>query len=259
MAGLTAKNMLGPGDPAPFEAYNAKGRSPFLLVGDHAGSAIPTALGDLGLGAADRTRHIAVDIGTYGLGHMLAELFDASFIHQSYSRLVIDCNRNPARADAIPIMSDGSRIAGNEGLDDAARTARINAIHSPYHAAIADAIDRRQAEGRETILLSLHSFTPVLKGFARPWAVGVLHWLGRIDFAQAMLAVLTSDPSLCVGDNEPYRMDATDYTVPRHAFAGHLRYAELEIRQDLIGDGEGQRTWADRIHKAATTALSRLP
>ena len=258
MAGLTAGNLLGEGGPSPFELYNAKGRSPFLLLGDHAGSALPACLEDLGLSAADRARHIAVDIGTYGLGLALADALDATFVHQTYSRLVIDCNRDPARADAIPIISDGSRIVGNEGLDGAARKARTAAIHSPYHEAIAAQIDHRRSDGRETILLSLHSFTPVLDGFVRPWTVGVLHWLGRTDFAKAMLSNLKSGERMCVGDNLPYQMDATDYTLPRHAFSRDLRYAEIEIRQDLIEDHQGQRLWADHVQRSAVAALSRL-
>jgi len=250
-----AATLLGPDDPAPFVIDNAEGRSPFLLIGDHAGSAIPAALGDLGLSAADRARHIALDIGVRGLGREVARLLDAPFIHQPYSRLVIDCNRDTAREDAIPIMSDGSRVASNEGLDDLGRAARIGDIHRPYHKAISTEINRRRAEKRETIILALHSFTPVLDGFSRPWDAGVLYWMGRTEFAQAMLCALQSDGSTCVGDNQPYQMDATDYTVPFHAFTRRLLYAELEIRQDRIADIEGQIYWARKIQRATNAFL----
>ncbi|WP_088182255.1 N-formylglutamate amidohydrolase [Sphingobium sp. Z007] len=256
MAGRTAYTLLGADDPAPVGLFNAAGSSPFLLIGDHAGSAVPTALGDLGLSPADRGRHIAIDIGVHGLGHVLARLLDAPFLHQYYSRLVIDCNRDPAQAEAIPVISDGSRIAGNEGLDAAARAARIKAIHAPYQAAIAATIAARQAAGRATILLSLHSFTPVMNGIARPWEVGVLHWRGRTDFARAMLDALRTDAALTVGDNQPYQMDATDHTVPRHAFPHNLPYAEIEVRQDLIGDADGQHIWAQRLAQAAQSAAA---
>ena len=258
MAGRTADGLLGADDPAPVGLFNAAGSSPFLLIGDHAGSAVPTALGDLGLAPADRGRHIAIDIGVHGLGHALANLLDAPFLHQYYSRLVIDCNRDPAMLEAIPAMSDGSRIVGNEGLDAAARAARVDAIHAPYQAAIAATIAARQAAGRDTILLSLHSFTPVMAGIARPWEVGVLHWLGRTDFAQAMLDALRTDAALTVGDNQPYQMDATDHTVPRHAFPHQLLYAEIEVRQDLIGDAAGQQRWALRLAQAAQSAAARI-
>ncbi|MEC3909355.1 N-formylglutamate amidohydrolase [Sphingobium sp. CR2-8] len=258
MAGGAADDLLGPDDPVPFGLFNATGRSSFLLIGDHAGSAIPKALGDLGLAATDRARHIAVDIGTYGLGRTLATLLDAPFLHQVYSRLVIDCNRDMDHPTAIPTVSDGSRVEGNEALDVADRARRIAAIHTPYHAAIAATIAARQAAGRETILLSLHSFTPVMDGIARPWDVGVLHWDGRTDFALALLEALKQEADLTVGDNQPYQMDATDYTVPLHAFAQSLPYAEIEVRQDLIDGLEGQTVWAGRLHHVAEAARRRL-
>lgn len=250
-----ATTLLGPDDPKPLAIDNAEGRSPFLLIGDHAGAAIPEALGDLGLTAADRARHIAIDIGVRGLGRELARLLDAPFIHQAYSRLVIDCNRDPAREDAVPIQSDGTTITGNCALNDFALGARISAIHAPYHAAIAAMLDARHQAGMETILLALHSFTPMLNGSVRPWDVGVLHWLGRTDFAKAMLSTFQRENAICVGDNEPYSMDATDYSVPRHAIGNDLPYAELEVRQDLISDDKGQLYWAGEIHRAAMSAL----
>ena len=246
--------LLGPNDPAPFGIFNAEGASPFLLIGDHAGSAIPRALGDLELPPVDRARHIAIDIGVLGMGRQLAQLLDAPFLHQTYSRLVIDCNRDPARADAIPTVSDGSSIGGNEGLDDAARRARIGHIHQPYHAALEAILDARQSAGRDTILLSLHSFTPIMAGGARPWHVGVMHWRGRSDFAQAMLQALTAQGDTIVGDNEPYAMDDTDYTVPRHAFPRGLAYAEIEVRQDLIATADGEAQWAARLAASCRAA-----
>ncbi|AOF95200.1 N-formylglutamate amidohydrolase [Sphingobium sp. RAC03] len=256
MAGRTAENLLGPGDPLPFGLFNAEGGSPFLLIGDHAGAAIPGALGDMGLSAADRGRHIAIDIGVYGLGRALARRLDAPFLHQSYSRLVIDCNRDPAHAEAIPALSDGTVIGGNADLDMAEKAERVRAIHRPYHQAMADLIAARTAAGRETILLSLHSFTPVLNGDVRPWDIGILHWQGRTDFALSMLDQLQSIAGVVVGDNEPYAMDATDYTVPFHAFPNGLRYAEIEVRQDLIQDAGGQALWAERITSAAQGAIA---
>ncbi|MFD1103811.1 N-formylglutamate amidohydrolase [Sphingobium olei] len=255
MAGQAA-TLLGPDDPAPSAIDNAEGRSPFLLIGDHAGAAIPKTLGDLGLTAADRSRHISIDIGVRGLGRELARLLDAPFIHQAYSRLVVDCNRDPEREDAVPVQSDGTTITGNCALNDTDLSARISAIHAPYHAAIAAMLDARHKAGMTTILLALHSFTPTLDGHVRPWDVGVLHWLGRTDFAKAMLFAFQGDSSICVGDNEPYRMDSTDYSIPLHAIGRDLPYAELEVRQDLISDQKGRLHWAGKIHRAAMSALT---
>ncbi|EIZ78992.1 n-formylglutamate amidohydrolase [Novosphingobium sp. Rr 2-17] len=257
MAGLTANSLLGADDPTPFGLFNAEGTSPFLLIGDHAGSALPKSLEDLGLAPSDLERHIAIDIGVFGLGHALASLLDAPFLHQVYSRLVIDCNRHPARPDAIPAISDHTPIPGNASLDMGARTARTVAIRAPYHAKLSAMLDERQAAGRPTILLSLHSFTPQMDGIARPWDVGVLHSLGETGFAHALRDALAEQSMLNVGDNVPYAMDETDYTVPHHAFARNLPYAEIEVRQDLIGSSDAQATWAGRLSTAAQWAAER--
>ncbi|WP_419826188.1 N-formylglutamate amidohydrolase [Sphingomonas sp.] len=250
--------LLSCDDPQPVGNVNLSGRSRFLLVGDHAGDAIPQALGMLGLRAADLARHIAVDIGTRALGEALAHRLDATFIHQRFSRLVIDCNRDPARADAIPETSDGTPVPGNAAIGAAERAVRTREIHAPYHAAIAAELERRRAVGRATILVSLHSFTPRLAGGAeRPWHLGLLHD-GRADgFALALLASLSQDDRIVVGDNEPYRMDATDYTVPTHAFLASVPYVELEVRQDLIARREDMLEWAERIAVAAEASQTR--
>jgi predicted N-formylglutamate amidohydrolase len=239
--------VLDRADPPAVGIINPQGRSPFLLIGDHAGNRIPLRLGMLGLAEADRTRHIAWDIGVGALGEALAARLDAVFVRQTYSRLVVDCNRDPDAADAIPEVSDGTPISGNAGLSVAARAARIAAIHAPYQRAIAAEIARRADAGLATILVSLHSFTPALAGQdARPWDIGVLHD-GRNDgFARRLLAALMRTPALVVGDNEPYRMDAIDHTVPRHAFPA-LPYVELEVAQRRLGTTEAVAWWCEML------------
>jgi predicted N-formylglutamate amidohydrolase len=241
--------LLGGSDPASATIINPQGRSPFLLIGDHAGNAIPEALGTLGLAPEDRVRHIAWDIGIWALGARLAERLDAVFVRQSYSRLVIDCNRDPASAEAIVERSDGTVVPGNLGLPAGARRERVRGIHAAYHQAIAEEIARRDAIGQPTWLVSLHSFTPEMAGVVRPWEVGVLHDGANDALALRLLAWLRGRPELIVGDNEPYRMDATDYTVPRHAFPSRP-YVEIELSQHALSTPEGIERWTARLETA---------
>ena len=217
---------------------NAGGAARLLLLGDHAGRAIPRALGSLGLNAGDLDRHIAWDIGVDALGRTLSAALDAVFIAQRYSRLVIDCNRALGDPASIAESSDATPIPGNAGLTAGQRAARTSEIFSPYHQAIADELDRRQTAGRPTLLVALHSFTPVMAGDARPWRYGVLH---RHDsaFSAAVLAALRARHGDIVGDNQPYAMDGTDFTIPHHADARGLDYLELEVRQDLLTTAAG--------------------
>jgi predicted N-formylglutamate amidohydrolase len=236
----SSTRLLGADETPPFSVRNPGGTSPLLLVGDHAGWEIPRRLGSLGLAAAALDLHIACDIGVAALGAQLSDALGATFIAQRYSRLVIDCNRDPTRPDSIAEISDGVAVPGNLGLSGSARTDRATEIFEPYHGRIAEEIAVRRQAGRRTILLALHSFTPVMAGMARPWRFGVLH-LSDSRFSDAMLNALRRAVGTdLIGDNEPYSMDGTDYTAPRHAIAAGLDYLELEVRQDLIGDAAGQ-------------------
>ncbi len=248
--------MLHTDEPEPAAIVNPRGGSPFLLIGDHGGRRVPRALDQLDLPDAELARHIGWDIGVTALGEALAVRLDAVFIHQRYSRLVIDCNRSPDAADAMPAVSDGTVVPGNAALDAAGRATRVAAVHAPYHAAIAVEIGRRAAAGQATALVALHSFTPVVMGFARPWHCGILHNGANEVLAMALLARLRAEGDLIVGDNEPYAMNRIDYTVPRHAFAAGLPYAELEVRQDLLADAAGVAAWAIRLARLLPAALS---
>jgi predicted N-formylglutamate amidohydrolase len=234
--------------------HNAGANSPFLLLGDHAGNRIPAALGQLGLDATERRRHIAWDIGIADLGICLADALGASFIHQVYSRLVIDCNRRPGASDSIPAVSDGTIVPRNNGLDAAQADLRAAAIHAPYQLAIADEIDRRSAQGLATILVALHSFTPCMAGLERPWHAGILYDGGDDRFARAVLEALAEASELNIGDNEPYSMDTTDFTIPFHAYPRALPYVEIEIRQDLLADASGIAAWCARLQQALEAA-----
>lgn len=219
---------------------------------------MPSRLGNLGLSEPDLSRHIAWDIGVAGLGERLSERLDAAFIAQRWSRLMIDCNRDPARPDSIPVISDSTAIPGNAELDASERRSRVAQVFDPYHAAIAAELDARAARGLPTIVVALHSFTPVMQAFVRPWRFGILH-LGASAFSNAMLARLRAEPDAGeVGDNQPYAMDNVDYTIPHHAIGRGLDYAEIEVRQDLLADAGGQDEIAALLARMLPAALEDL-
>ena len=239
--------LLGSADVPPVFEQNAAGRSPFLLTCDHYGRLIPRTLGDLGLPAGERARHIAWDIGIAGVAEALSEHLGAHLIAQRYSRLVIDCNRPPGAPSSIPRVSEATTIPGNEGLARDAAEARRAQIFEPYHRRIDEAIDRRLRDHIPTVLVSLHSFTPVYAGIARPWHIGTLYHRDT-KLPPLLLRLLRGESDLVVGDNEPYAVsDDTDYTIPVHGEARGLMNSGLEIRQDLIADRAGQQQWADRL------------
>ncbi len=183
---------------------------------------------------------------------------NAAVILQTYSRLVIDCNRDPDVPSSIPEISETTEIPGNRSLDEAERAARVDAIFRPYHNAIAAALDRRAAAGRASALVALHSFTPVFKGVSRPWHVAVL-FNRDPRLAHALAELLRAEGDLMVGENEPYQVsDLTDYTVPVHGERRGLPHVEIEIRQDLITEPAGQREWAERLARLLPAAYAEI-
>ena len=231
--------LLTPTDPMPVSLIGPTlAAGPLVLLGDHAGRAFPGAMSEMGLSPKDRNRHIALDLGIKELGRLLSERVNAPFVSQVYSRLVVDCNRDPATPGAMPEVSDGTTIPANLGLSQEEREERVRAIHEPYHQAIAAMLDARADAGLPTTLVALHSFTPVFGGEQRVWDAGVLHGGPGDAYGRRVLALLHERTEWVIGDNQPYAFDETDYTIPRHAFARQLPWLELEVRQDRLASPE---------------------
>lgn len=249
--------LLGPSDPPPVEICHAQGAAPVLLTCDHASNAIPCALDGLGLPPAARHLHIAWDIGAAAVTRLLAEALDAAALLTSFSRLVIDCNRDPGDPTSIPAVSDGVAVPGNRNLAESARAARRDACFAPYHTAITARLDALLAAGRPPALLSIHSFTPLMAGVTRPWHIGIL-WDKDGRIPQPLLAALRADRAITVGDNQPYSArEPAGYTVRQHAVQRGLPHVAIELRQDLVADDQGARLWAARLAAALRPILAR--
>jgi predicted N-formylglutamate amidohydrolase len=250
--------LLAPDEPTPVQVYRPAGRSRLLILCDHADKIIPKRLSKLGLPDSEIERHIGWDIGIAGVVRGMADALDAVAILQPYSRLVIDCNRTPGTAASIPLISENTEIPGNDRLVADEIAARQSEIFAPYHACIEAELEKRKTAGEKTMLIAMHSFTPVYKGVARPWHVGTLYhrhaWLAGIAFD-----LLSEDKTLVVGDNEPYMVrDDVDYTIPFHGERRNLPHVGIEIRQDLIAPEVGQREWAARMTRVFREAEKRV-
>jgi predicted N-formylglutamate amidohydrolase len=239
-------------DPPPVRVLRETGISDLFLTADHAGRIIPRALGDLGVSGAERQRHIAWDIGIAAVTEQLSNLLDATAVFQTYSRLVIDCNRDPSWPSAMPEVSEYTPIPGNLGLSAEARGARVAAIFTPYHDRIRSLLEARG--NRRTVLVAMHSFTPSFKGESRAMQVGMLYNKDP-KLARILLDLLRHEGDLTVGDNAPYAItDDSDYSVPTHGEQRGLPHVEIEIRQDLIETADGQAAWAQRFARLLTKA-----
>jgi predicted N-formylglutamate amidohydrolase len=235
--------LLGADDPAPYAVLNEAGRALALVVCDHASRAIPKSLNRLGLPELATWQHVAWDIGAGELARGLATMLDAPAVLAGYSRLVVDCNRHPDNPDAFRRLSDGWEIPGNATLDTDARGRRLAACFDPYHECIAALLADLVRRGGAPLVVSVHTFTPVLGERLRPWHVGVL-WDRDEGSARRVLAGLRRHPGLVVGDNEPYSgKHPSDFTIDHHAGRAGLPHVCLEVRQDQFESAAGTERW----------------
>ncbi len=218
-----------------------------LLIADHASNAIPPAYQPWGVSNTDMARHIAWDIGTADLARGLAAKLHCRAVIAPWSRLLIDLNRDPDHAGLIPAESDGTLIPHNLNISAAEHAHRLQAYFHPYHAFIAEEI----AAHKPALIVALHSFTPVMNDFARPWHVGLLY---NQDDRAARLAIdhLRQDAKCGVGDNEPYSGRELNYTMNRHAESQGIAYLSLEIRQDLLATADDVAGWVDLLQPMLT-------
>lgn len=241
---------------APFRLINGGATAPYVIICDHASNVIPPELNDLGVPPAELRRHIAWDIGAAGVAEELSVRFSAPAVICGTSRLVIDCNRHPTDPSSIPVVSDRTRIPGNEKISAAQRAERVARYFAPYHQAIDALIEAKLAAGQAPMIFSIHSMTPAMAGIPRPWQVAI-SWHQDQRLSTPMLAALRRVSGISVGDNQPYALDpAEDYSVPQHAMRRGLAHIQVEFRQDEVETPEGVSAWA-RIFGDALEAVLR--
>lgn len=254
----TRQDLLTPEEPPAWEELNSESQSPLLLVCDHASNRVPQQLAHLGLDLNVLGMHVAYDIGCEKLTRLLSSHFNATALLANYSRLVIDLNRHPGDGSSIPEVSDDIAIPGNHALTPDQIRQREMALFWPYHNQIERILGRIVKRGQTPILCSIHSFTPVFKGFSRPWHIGIL-WDRDQRIAQPMLESLKATRRFNVGDNEPYHArNPVGFTMDVHAEKNGYPHLLMEIRQDLIGHQAGVTEWAEIIHTHLRPILARM-
>lgn len=232
---------------SPFEIIDGNYDRGMVLLADHAMNRLPSHYGSLGLPPAAFLRHIAYDIGVEGLTRRLASALGVPAVLGCFSRLLIDPNRGEDDPTLIMKISDGAIIPGNHPISDDEWQSRLDTYHRPYHRAIDQTIANvAAASAKAPLVLSLHSFTPYWKEFARPWHAAVL-WDSDDRAVLPLLSLLNTPGDIVVGDNEPYDGALKGDTMYRHCMMKGLPHALLEVRQDLIGDDAGMDAWAARL------------
>ncbi len=241
---------------AAFERIPGAVESGLILICDHASNALPPGYGSLGLPRAELDRHIGYDIGAAGVTRMLAHRLGCPALLTRFSRLLIDPNRGEDDPTLVMRLSDGAVIPGNRHAADDEIERRLARFHRPYHAAVDAEIDAALERGIVPAIFSMHSFTPVWRGVARPWHAAVL-WDSDPRLSRELIDGLRAPGDLIVGDNEPYDGALRGDCLFRHGTLRGLAHTLLEIRQDLIAEEDGQRRWADRLAGLLPALLAR--
>ncbi len=248
-------SILSAPDGAAFETVNPDGSSAVLLVCEHASKHIPASLDNLGLDAQTANSHVAWDPGALSVAKHLSAMLDAVLIAATVSRLVYDCNRPPEAAGAMPAKSEIFPIAGNQNIPPEEKAARISEIYVPFTNAIQNVISARADAGRTTVIVTIHSFTPIYFGEKRKVELGVLHDQDA-TLADAMLAIPST---MEVHRNQPYGpQDGVTHTLKLHALPNGLLNVMIEIRNDLIATDADQKKVADELSGMITKALDAL-
>jgi predicted N-formylglutamate amidohydrolase len=221
------------------------GTSPLLVICEHASRLLPERFGTLGLSEEALRSHIAWDPGAVAVARGISEALDATLVYQRFSRLVYDCNRPPESPGAMPEKSEVYDIPGNARLSDEERHARTKALYIPFHDAIRALIRDRKARGQETVIATVHSFTPIYHGKTRAVEIGILHDEDS-RLADGMLeAAEAGSHRYKIERNEPYGpADGVTHTLILHGISNGFRNVMIEVRNDLISDETGQGVMA---------------
>lgn len=248
-------------DPPPVVSVDGSLDGGLLLLCDHASNALPGRYGRLGLDPAQFERHIAYDIGAETVTRTMAAILSAPALLTTFSRLLIDPNRGLIDPTLVMRVSDGAIVPGNAAVDEAEVDTRIAQFWRPYRDRIDQTLDAMVATGRPPAVVAIHSFTPSMKGVARPWHVGLL-WDDDARVAGPLAKILAAQsylqpPGDRIGDNEPYDGALPGDTMDTHATRRGLANVLIEVRQDLIGDEADASAWGVRLAQALAPVLRR--
>lgn len=267
----TQLSLLGQNDPPPFsviKGHDATNRNRIILSAEHASSAFPETLGNLGCDHIPdlQSRHFVVDVGVRELTTALQQKLGVDTILGNYSRLVIDKMRFPNHSTFIARTQDGFDIPGNINMTDEERTAREVEIYNPYHDHLKGMVRTLGQTNAKALLIAIHSMEPYLEVDSlgnkvtdpeiRP-QTALLFRDKENAIAEFMAdriletAPVPAGEKKQVGMNVPYNAIAD---VPMFEYTGLPRLV-LEVRNDLLRTPEDIEEWASAlapiIHEAS--------
>ncbi|MBS9715590.1 N-formylglutamate amidohydrolase [Pseudohalocynthiibacter aestuariivivens] len=240
------------------EVLNPDGVGPVVLVCEHASAHIPEAYNNLGLSPATRDSHAVWDPGARALAARLSKALNAPLIAGRVSRLVYDCNRPPESPGAMPEKSELIEVPGNQGLNDEDKAARVEQVYVPFCNAVGEVLEARESNAIPTVLVTIHSFTPLYFGKPRNVEIGILHDTDS-RVADAMLAQSELIAPRVVERNSPYGpADGVTHSLKIHGIEHGLMNVMIEVRNDLLETEAAQDAIADELLGLLASSLKEL-
>jgi predicted N-formylglutamate amidohydrolase len=225
-----------------------------LVTCEHGGAFVPPPYRPLFRRALPALcSHRGYDPGALPFARRTARRLKTPLLFSATTRLLVDLNRSAAGRNPF---SEWTRIL------PAAEKERLLAEH---HRPFRDSVSRRVAEwtarGFTVLHLSIHSFTPRLRGKIRPMDVGLLYDPSRrreAAFCAAwQRALIERHPGWKVRRNAPYRgvSDGMTTSLRREFPGGAYLGIELEINQRHIRRRGGG--FEARLEKALLDSIER--
>ena len=216
---------------APAKVINPLGRGKVVLLCEHASNHVPNQFDNLGMSPSDLESHAAWDPGALELSLLLSRALDAPLIAATVSRLVYDCNRPPTAPSAMPEKSELINVPGNVNMSSAQKDVRIMEVYEPFCTTVTDVLKTRSAD---TVLVTVHTFTPTYFGKKRSVELGLLHDSDS-RLADEMLKQSHEIPNRIVRLNEPYAAeDGVTHSLREFAISRGMANVMLEVRNDLL-------------------------
>jgi predicted N-formylglutamate amidohydrolase len=237
-----------------------RARPRLLLTCEHGGNKIPARYRALFMNTKTTLHsHRGWDPGALAIAKHLAQRLSATLVSSETSRLLIDLNRSLTSETLLSEFSNQLPPREVERL--------ILTHYRPYRSRVERFLEKTLSRRETAIHLSIHSFTPVLRGKRRDCQIGVLfdpsNTLEAKVAATLKSALSEQFPRARVRMNYPYPGIGDGFTSTLRRKLPVSRYAGIELEfnhawlKRLASNGRTAQT-ATRIAAAIATALSTI-
>ena len=224
-------------------------RRSFLITCEHAGNFVPANYRYLFLGnEAVLDTHRGIDIGAGALAENLADSLKLPLYVNVVSRLLIDSNRSKFNPE---LYSEFSKT-----LDPVVKKFLMKKYYTAYRQQVYEWIKERARKTDSVVHLSIHTFTPVLKGEVRSADIGILYDEKREPEAKISKQLVNElgifAPQFVTKHNYPYLGTADGFTTYLRKEFRPQNYSGIEIE---VNNKHHSKPQMEEIKKALQSAV----